>query len=200
MVLLFLFKNIDIDNNENEGVIYMIDNILKVIGLFIIILIANKVIMPRLNGWMNKKYMLKRIDRGIIRKDDFYNMPGRSRKEILSMYVKNLGFTRLDNDDVFGKDIDYNCMEGTCPGYIKTYFEKTASNSDGSDVFKVGRPNVQKLLGQMVHDGVPTGIIITNGQFSGEAIEFAGQLPENHKIHLINGDELFTYFNSYILN
>lgn len=64
------------------------------------------------------------------------------------------------------------------------------------DYHTVGRPDVQRLVGEMVHDSVQNGIIITTGDFTEDAREFVKSLPENLKIRLIDGIELSSLYRS----
>jgi hypothetical protein len=75
--------------------------------------------------------------------------------------------------------------------YVKCLKADLKSDSKHEDDYEnVGRPDIQKLVGTMEHDGVYEGWFITNGNFSSEAISYASTLPEDYKINLIDGAEL----------
>jgi Restriction endonuclease len=76
-------------------------------------------------------------------------------------YIK---FVKLDHDDAIDGDEDSFCM--------------------------VGRPELQKFVGTMEHDNIKIGYVITNGNFSCDAIDYAKSMPNNYYIKTIDGCEL----------
>ena len=55
---------------------------------------------------------------------------------------------------------------------------------------KLGRPELQKFIGTLEHDNVSKGIVITTGDFTPEANEYAQDLPERITLQLFDGSNL----------
>lgn len=69
-------------------------------------------------------------------------------------------------------------------------------NKDPDDFEAIDEVKVQRFLGELAHDKVKNSIIITNGNFSKNAIDYAQSLSENYNIRLIDGIELTNLFRS----
>ncbi|WP_180375448.1 restriction endonuclease [Clostridium thermarum] len=61
---------------------------------------------------------------------------------------------------------------------------------DEDDYPTVGRPEVQEFLGTLERDNIKIGYVITNGNFSDEASEFAATMPMGYYVKLVDGCEL----------
>ncbi|WP_163195180.1 restriction endonuclease [Clostridium thermarum] len=72
--------------------------------------------------------------------------------------------------------------------FIKLNLKDTPIDED--DYPTVGRPEVQEFLGTMERDNIKIGYVITNGNFSGDASEFAVTMPTGYYLKLIDGCEL----------
>jgi hypothetical protein len=59
--------------------------------------------------------------------------------------------------------------------------------------YKIGRPELQKFVGALVHDNITDGILITTGDFTDEAINYVKSLPDKYSIVLIDGIALTKY-------
>lgn len=55
------------------------------------------------------------------------------------------------------------------------------------DYGTLGRPELQQFVGTMEHDNIAEGIVITTGDFSDEALEYAKKLPKRLSIDLYDG-------------
>jgi hypothetical protein len=72
--------------------------------------------------------------------------------------------------------------------FFKLQLKDTPSNED--DFSTVGRPDLQKFVGTMELDNIKIGYVITNGNFSSDANEFAATMPDGYYIKVIDGCEL----------
>jgi hypothetical protein len=76
------------------------------------------------------------------------------------------------------------------PVYISTrlYGLEFNEKSNVNDNYRtIGRPEVQKFVGALVHDKVKNGVIVTTGDFTNEAVEYVKSLPKDYLIVLIDG-------------
>lgn len=107
-------------------------------------------------------------------------------------YLKMLGYadfvmTRERSDG--GKDMV--CSIDDTPVYVRCVQIDKDTELDKDELYpKVGRPEAQMFVGNMKHDGIYKGLIITPGYFSDYAIVYVKNLPPEYDIRLINGDEL----------
>jgi hypothetical protein len=101
-------------------------------------------------------------------------------------------FTSVDLvSTLIRKNVQICGYAGTKKVYIKCLKADLKSDSKHEDDYEtVGRPDIQKLVGTMEHDGVYEGWFVTNGDFTPEAVKYAHTLPEDYKINLIDGTEL----------
>jgi hypothetical protein len=72
--------------------------------------------------------------------------------------------------------------------FIKLKPKDTPSDED--DYPTVGRPDLQKFVGTMEQHNIKIGYVITNGNFSGEANEYAATMPNGYFLKVIDGCEL----------
>ena len=99
------------------------------------------------------------------------NMTGREFEKFILYLFKELGYkcklTKATNDG--GKDlILYNENEGN------TYIECKRWDMNGD--FKIGRPEIQKLIGAADGDCIPNALFITTGKYTKEAYEYANKI------------------------
>jgi len=74
--------------------------------------------------------------------------------------------------------------------YISTrlYGVKNNEKRNIDDSYEaIGRSEVQKFIGALVHDKIKNGIIMTTGDFTEEAIKYTESLPGEYTIKLIDG-------------
>lgn len=62
--------------------------------------------------------------------------------------------------------------------------------TDEDDYPTVGRPDLQEFVGTMEKDNIKIGYVITNGNFSSDAVEYASTMPGGYYLKLIDGCEL----------
>jgi hypothetical protein len=108
--------------------------------------------------------------------------------------LKNMHYNNLENisENIEG-GVNIISTNNNIPTYISTrlYGLQSGEKNNISDNYKtIGRPEVQKFVGALVHDGVKNGIIITTGGFSKEANEYVKSLGGDYLIVLIDGISL----------
>jgi len=128
----------------------------------------------------------------IVRKEEFLKLKNQKVNglDAFEVYCGNLlslmGFTDIEVTELVadgGKDI-IAVKNG------EKYYTECKLWDWSIENHHVGRPDVQKLVGAMVKDGIKRGLFITSTYFSNEAIEYASGLPKDLQIELIDGDKL----------
>lgn len=77
------------------------------------------------------------------------------------------------------------------PAYVKFVKLRLKDNAvDEDDYLAIGRPELQKFVGSMEHDNVKIGYIITNGNFTDDAVKYTSTLPNQYYLRIIDGCEL----------
>jgi hypothetical protein len=66
----------------------------------------------------------------------------------------------------------------------------SSASKDEDDLSVVGKSELQEFIGTMEQDKVKLGYILTNGNFSKTAYEFAATMPTEYFIRLVDGCEL----------
>lgn len=74
--------------------------------------------------------------------------------------------------------------------YVSCIKSSHKENNLNDDYDTVGRPELQKLIGIMIHDKVYKAIVITTGNFSSDAKKYVEQLSSEYNIQLIDGISL----------
>lgn len=94
------------------------------------------------------------------------NLSGREFEVFMYLVFKELGYkvklTQATSDggkDIILRDIDDEIIYVECKRW--------------SDNFKVGRPEIQKLVGSSIGDSVDNMLFVTTGQYTNEAYEYA---------------------------
>ena len=165
--------------------------LIKIVLYFIYAFILIKLstfIFEYLNSHLKHLIKYKRINYGILSMQDFYEYGLSTFLDLCKIYLEDLGFYNIEEAYVEYKNIDYICTKNNKKAYVGCVLEDLylIQNKD-SEMFSVGRPDIQKFLGQMVHDKVTKGIIITNACVTKEGIEFVEKLNSEYKILLVDG-------------
>ncbi len=109
-------------------------------------------------------------------------------------FLADLGYTdiKMEYDELkAAKEI--TCTKDGEPVYVQCRLLKLEDGTPAAkeDYWpKLGRGEIQKLMGSMVKDRVTQGIIITTGDFTSEAKECAALIADPYSIKLIDGCEI----------
>lgn len=118
-------------------------------------------------------------------------------QEWCSGIVESMGYKNLTNtSEMLEGGINLIARDNGRITYISTrlYGLDSGDKKNVSDKYiKVGRPELQKFVGALVHDGVTDGIMITTGDFTEEAVSYVKSLPDKYSIVLIDGITLTQY-------
>lgn len=163
----------------------------KIALYFISILIFIKIgtsILKYANRRLRDLNEEKKFQYGILSMQDLYEYGLSKFLSLCKIYLDDLGFYNIEEAYVDFNNVDYICTENSKKVYVGCVLEdlSKAHNKD-EEIYSVGRPDVQRFLGQMVHDEVTRGVIITNGSISRESIEFVKELDKERKILLVDG-------------
>jgi hypothetical protein len=125
-------------------------------------------------------------DRKAVEQDDFLYWCGQ--------FLSDEGFTDIEYTcNKEDKCNDILCYKDREPVYVQcrllgNIIKDSAVQEDHWE--SMGRPDLQKFVGTMIHDDIHQGIVLTTGDFTGEAMAYAGSLPERIAVDLIDGKEL----------
>jgi restriction endonuclease Mrr len=105
--------------------------------------------------------------------------------------LENMHYKNLKNvSESIEGGINLISINNNIPTYISTRLYGLQPGEKGNtndNYIKVGRPEIQKFVGALVHDKVYNGVIITTGDFTGEAVEYVKSLPNEYLIVLLDG-------------
>ncbi len=121
-------------------------------------------------------------------------------------FLENMGFKNIKYISSYStKEVIFNCQSITGETFYISAYQSFLNDDRGeniSDIYtKIGRPYFQQLLGNMIHDGIKNGMIITNGDFTESALQFSHNLPSDYYIKPIDGINLSKHsWNLYYRN
>jgi hypothetical protein len=173
---------------------------MRLITLFIfaaVLILSNKAIKlgyKKLEHWFREEY----IKYGFLSRYYLSSQLTQYKFEEWCIYIlESMGYKNLTNVSEF--------IEGgvnlVAPDKNKTTYISTRLYGLDSDNKKnlndkyctIGRPELQKFVGALVHDNIMDGIIITTGDFTDEAINYVKSLPSKYSMVLIDGITLTKY-------
>lgn len=158
--------------------------------IFIFLTLGALLLKP-LNNYFQNKAFDKRFNYGILSMQDLYEFRFDNFLLLCKTYLEDANFSNIKEASIDFLNVDYTCTLNNQKVYVECVLDDLSEiKNEDAEIHSVGRPDVQKLLGQMVHDDVKTGVIITNSCFSEESIEFVKQLDKDYSILLIDGYSL----------
>jgi hypothetical protein len=122
-------------------------------------------------------------------------------------YLEHQGYTRQNiisrknykpeskDSDVKGNiaDMIYLDNSNNTSVYVQCILLKQSDNISAANEDnwpKVGRPDMQKAVGSMAKEDIYKGIIITTGDITDEALEYANTLPKLYLLEILQGHKL----------
>lgn len=105
-------------------------------------------------------------------------------------FLKNLGYENfLFISEHYEGSVNLQTVNNNITTYVSTrlYGLSEGYKNINDNYATIGRPEVQKFVGALVHDRIKNGIIITTGDFTSEAIEYIKSLPPEYYVRLIDG-------------
>lgn len=111
-------------------------------------------------------------------------------------FLLSLGHSNIESileEDEGGITYSIGSENGTTYVYCFQSMKVEGHEHNIDDNFeKLGRPAIQKFIGNMIGDNVHSGIIITNGDFSEYALEYISNLPCQYTLQVFSGCDLST--------
>lgn len=174
-------------------------NFLQKILSLIFIIIFIKILSYVVNNFnirYTKENNLNKLTYGLASRKDLVSIPNSNFIKWCASILESVG---IYNIEIITNNLNDNYQ---AQGYINeklSYIKfvklekknlKNNPNDDEDEFWTVGRPDLQKLVGTMEQDNVKVGYIITNGNFTNEAIEYAQSMPPNYYLKIIDGCEL----------
>lgn len=167
--------------------------------VFVLVLIFSSKLIKFIENKINSKFNSEYVKYGFLSR--YYlssRFTDREFQEWCKYFLKNMHYRNLKNvSENFEGGISFISTNNKNPTYISTRLyqlkdsEKNKQKKNVDDSYKaIGRPEVQKFVGALVHDRVKSGVIITTGDFTQEAIEYVRSLPKDYLIVLIDGAAL----------
>lgn len=131
---------------------------------------------------------INRLKHGIILVDDLHdNLTPNEFEHWCGEFLEKEGFLEVfvtAKGPDGGKDII--CRKGNDKSYVECKRYAYSNNAK----FKVDDNIVRKLIGAMAGDNITSGIIITSGLFTDEAIKYIETLPSRYKFEFYDGQDL----------
>lgn len=141
----------------------------------------------------------KRLKYGIISRKDLVGCNTNEFEDLCREYVNTSkgikNTTVLSEQSKGGVDIIGNEYGGLT--YIRCILKNMKESKEGNysdDVWEeIDKEELENFLGRMIQDGVKKGIVITNSDFSKEALEFISILNSNSKKYHIEAIDGYTF-------
>ncbi|KYH29220.1 MULTISPECIES: restriction endonuclease [Clostridium] len=164
-----------------------------ILCVFILILlnILNKLLYP-IEDKIKKRFKQETAIYGLISRYFLSHLSESEFEEYCSYLLNNMGYFNIvpiSEDFIGGLSLICN-KSSNSKIYVSCIKSPYKENNTDDKYAIVGRPELQKFIGIMVHDKVKKGIVITTGDFSDHAIEYVNHLSSEYDIKLINGIEL----------
>ena len=163
--------------------------------LLIAILIAFKIINKYLASSVSKikdKFKEEKLMYGLTSRYFLSQLTPKEFEEFCSYYLVKSNYANIDViSESFHGGVNLVCSDSNfTKTYVSSIKSDTKENNKDDSYSSTGRPALQKFVGAMAHDKINNGIVITNGDFTKEAIDYVNKLPENYNIKLLGGVNL----------
>lgn len=176
----------------------------KQVLLFILLVIALHAlrnILSIINSHIDSNYEKEYLKYGFVSRKNLSKLNQNEFTKWCCKIVGNLGYNSIEITTNEYTERNLICKDKSGLIYVKCTPLKLKDTEndkkvgiDEDNYETLGRPDIQKLVGEMVHDKVNNAVVITNGDFSNEVLEYIGTLPSKYSIKLINGIELTKQF------
>ena len=141
------------------------------------------------------KNSINRANYGLVSRKDLVNLSNSHFISWCTDILESIGFRSIQLN-TYKQDSNFQLR-----GYINEkltyikcakldYIDRTKNSLEDDDFLTVGRPDLQKLVGTMEHDNIMLGYVLTTGDFTDDAIEFANTMPDGYFLKIIDGCEL----------
>jgi len=166
--------------------------------LIIVIKVSSTVIIRFING-CHLTALENRLNFGVVSRKDLSKASDSHFINWCLRMLQQMNFSSVDLvSAALSDDIQICGYAGKKKLYIRCIKCQPIANSKNADDFeKVGRAELQKLVGAMEHDRVKYAWVLTNGDFTSDAIDYAKTLPSTYKLLLINGPSLTRNYRHY---
>ncbi len=163
----------------------------------IVLVLSSKVLKvgyKRLENWLDGEY----IKYGFLSRYYLSSKLTQYKFEEWCIHIlESMGYKNLKNiSESIEGGVNIIASEKNKITYISTRLNGVAleDKKNISDNYtKIGRPEIQKFVGVLVHDNITHGFIITTGDFNDEAVNYVKSLPDKYSIELIDGITLTQY-------
>ena len=118
-------------------------------------------------------------------------------EEWCSYILESMGYENLTNvSELVEGGVNIIALGENKTTYISTrlYGLDSDNKSNVNDkYYRIGRPELQRFVGALIHDNITDGILVTTGDFTDEAKNYIKSLPGKYSIALIDGITLTKY-------
>jgi hypothetical protein len=176
--------------------------ILSNFDLFIFIIVLTLSILPTLRVCtliyslvtekLKNRKNLYRWKNGIITLDDLNHLTPAEFQYWCGDFIKKLGFTDIIHSKLCTDGINnIKCRKFGETAYILCVGNITSSKSR----LKVDEAVCKQLVGTMVQSEVTSGMIITCGSITDNAIKYINTLPQEYRIQLLDGNDIIRQYS-----
>jgi hypothetical protein len=161
------------------------------IGVLILFKILNRYLISFV-GKIQDRFKEEKLMYGLTSRHFLSQLSFKEFEEFCSYYLTKNNYANITNvSEAFHGGLSLICSDSSFEKvYVSCIKSDSKENNNNDDYKPTGRPELQKFIGGMVHDKILSGIVITNGDFSKEAMEYVNNLPEDYNIELIDGINL----------
>lgn len=160
---------------------------IKTIFFYSIFLIAGLNLLKFLNYYFLKNIWL---NYGLVSKGTLCELKYRLFVLWCSKLLERNGYEKIEiikTPALYGRDI---VCEKDSEKYYVLCLKMGLRSTKYDDFETVGRPDLQRFVGEMVQNGINRGIVLTTGYFTQPALEYAEKLPPPLRLEIVNGDKL----------
>lgn len=163
--------------------------------LLIAVLILFKIINKYLASSINKikdKFKEERLMYGLTSRYLLSQLTAKEFEEFCSYYLVKNNYANINTiSEAYDGGLSLTCSDSSFNKIYVSCIKSDAKENNRDDAYSsIGRPTLQKFVGAMAHDKIRNGIVITNRDFTKDAIEYINNLPKSYNIKLVGGVNL----------
>lgn len=158
------------------------------IGILVLFKILSKYLQS-FHGKIEDKFKEEKLMYGLTSRHFLSNLTYKEFENFCSYFLTKNHYANIYTvSEAFNGGISLICSDSNFDKVYVGCIKCDSKENKNNDVYNsTGRPELQKFIGAMVHDKIYNGIVITNGDFTKEAIEYINNLPKHYNIELIDG-------------
>ncbi len=161
------------------------------IGILILFKLLNKYLMS-FNNKIENRFKEEKLMYGLTSRHFLSQLSFSEFEEFCSYYLTKNNYANINFvSESFHGGLTLICSDSNFNKiYVSCIQSDSKENNNNDDYNSIGRPELQKFIGCMLHDEILNGIVMSNGYFTKEAMDYVNSLPKEYNIQLMDGISL----------